>query len=245
MSLSIGFVDADAKNILDSNVIINDYYTGIITASSNYSVKLPYIFSGGSNRIIASFAYINHQKGIVNDYNNLFGNINLKTIFEREDFTLKQGSYVNHLRSVLINENEDIGVYQTKLILEGTYISDTNPPNSTPTSDELSKKNLRTYILLPQKSTNINFKGNNLTAGYYSVKDAQDYLKKVYFGGEIWKGMIKDGSDNIDSLIYQAENDEEFIIYQLGISQANYLFLESKAIAIDTNATNFFFHLLG
>ncbi|KMQ69196.1 hypothetical protein ACM39_03580 [Chryseobacterium sp. FH2] len=183
-----------------------------------------------------------------NEFCNLFGNVNLKSIFEREDFSTGQGSFVNHLRPILIKDGRDIGMYQTKLILEGNYIADTNPPAlpGNPADVDLAlSKNLRTYILSPQYST-LQKKDDNpfsLTSGYYSAKDMEEYINNIYRGGEIWKGIITDGS-NFSSLLYRRkDNDDNMPLYQLGMSQKEYLLLENDAKTIDINAANFFFNI--
>jgi hypothetical protein len=199
---------------------------------------------------VPSIIYLSYDDGIEAQQNNLFGNINLKSIFEREDFTSGQGSFVNHLRPILIKDGEEIGMYQTKVLLEGNYVADnTAPPalSSPPTAAELIElsKNLRTYILFPQDST-LGTTTNPLTAGYYAAKDMEEYVSTIYGSGEIWKGIIKDTTvtGDIKSLLYRRkEGDNNLPIYQLGISQKEYLFLESKAKIADADATNFFFHL--
>ncbi|GGG67368.1 hypothetical protein [Epilithonimonas arachidiradicis] len=193
-----------------------------------------------ANIPFSSIIYLSYTDE-TNVLNKLFGNINLKTIFEKEDFKGGTGSFVNHLRPILIKEGDNIGFYQTKLVLDGEYISSTDPENTTPTLEQLST-NLRTYILFPQITTlgNDSFK---LSAGYYNTpKDAEDYCKNIYGEGEIWRGIIKDSVD-VNSLLYRRkDNDEGMPIYQLGITQKDYRALIDDVYRKDNNATNLFFH---
>lgn len=194
---------------------------------------------------ISSAIYLTYSDDVSNLYNNLFGNINLSALLEKEDFTEKQNSFVNHLRPILIQEGQDVGLYNTKLILEGDYIANTIPPTPTPSDNDLAS-NLRTYILFPQQSSieNRTFDTTRLTAGYYSANNSKDYITSIYGGGEIWKGIINDNSQPINSLRYRKENNDEALsIYQLGISQKEYNQLKQKVLAIDPKATNLFFHL--
>ena len=198
---------------------------------------------------LSSIIYLSYNDGNEPKLNNLFGNINLKSIFEQADFSTEQGSFVNFLRTVLIEEDGDIGMYQTKLVLEGKYIASTNPPVlSYPITDseltELST-NLRTYILFPQNST-LEQKDNKpkaLTAGYYIASNLEEYISEIYGSGEIWKGVISDGSSITSLQYFRKDNDNNQPIYQLGISQKEYLFLEGKAKELDSDATNFYFYL--
>lgn len=196
--------------------------------------------------IISSLIYLTYQDG-KNENDHLFGSANLKSIFEQQDFKGEKGSYVNHLRSVMIKDGNDIGLYKTKIILHGDYISSNNPPEMTDEQlAEILPKNLRTYILFPQRTTRDrkDQKRHIPTAGYYtSFEDVVKYCNTIYGEGEIWRGVIKENID-IDSLLYRRkDNDEDFPIYQLGMSQKDYLSLEKNATTLDINATNFFFNI--
>jgi hypothetical protein len=198
---------------------------------------------------ITSVVYLTYDDGIEVIQDKLFGKINLKTIFEQEDFEGEKGSYVNHLRPVLIKDGSDIGLYQTKVVLHGDYISsNNNPPVMTDEQlAEILPKNLRTYILFPQKTTRDkkDQKIDRLTAGYYSAfDDVGKYCNAIYGEGNIWRGVITDNGTDIYSLLYRRkDNDEDLPVYQLGISQADYKFLEDKVKELDKDATNFFFNM--
>ena len=194
--------------------------------------EVSFSFSGDFTRM-SQFLYLNFLDNTELPINNLFGNINLETIFEKEDFSGNQISYVTHLRPVLIKEGEDIGLYQTKLILDGNISNTDLAP---------SDSDLRTYILFPQATTSETLvpKKDNLTAGYYSAaNNPEDYCRNIYGEGEIWRGIINDNGTDVKSLLYRRkDNDEAMPIYQLGISQLDY---QTLIDAVENNATNLFF----
>ncbi|WP_106917262.1 hypothetical protein [Chryseobacterium aurantiacum] len=174
--------------------------------------------------------------------NNFFGNINLKSIYDKGDFSDAQGSFVNHLRPVIISDNNNIGVYNTKLVLHGATISANYPDNT----DTFGDNELRTYILCPQISTDVKTKitANAFTAGNY-VSNKTEYYNKVYNEGAIWKGIIVDNGVNIKSLVYHSKDiDNNMPIYNLGITQNEYRLLEKKVQAKDAHATNLSFLLV-
>ncbi|WP_346986363.1 hypothetical protein [Chryseobacterium sp. POE27] len=206
------------------------------------NIVLPFVADSGANKIICSFTYIFYNAN--RDQSELlFGLANLNSIFEREDFTNKQGAVVNFLGYTLKKESENVGAYNLKIILEG-YIADSDPINI-PTDPNILSKTLRTYILFPQES-NVELSSSNkgnLTAGYFdSIKDSSEYCKNIYGEGDIWRGQITDSSVGIFSLLYR-RNDEGMPIYQLGISQLDYKTLIDDINTNHPNATNMFFSL--
>ncbi|QFG54456.1 hypothetical protein [Chryseobacterium sp.] len=220
-----------------------DYLFTKVTGT--YTCNLPFINISGSNKVYSSFTYLFFNGSTTNINDNFFGPVDLNSIFEQADFTAKKIATVNHLRPILVRQNEDVGHYSTKVILDG-YISDSDPINI-PTDPAILAKTLRTYVIFPQ-NTSVQLATNSkiLNAGYYGLFNTSDeYCKKIYGAGEIWKGIIKDGTVEIKSLLFRRkDNDYEMPIYQLGISQLDYNKLVDRSIDptnIDSNATNMFF----
>ncbi|WP_284464204.1 hypothetical protein [Chryseobacterium sp.] len=247
-------------NIEFANVVPNDSFfsTTFLSSSSSFSVpqksyffskivsnyvcNLPFVNSSG-NKIFSSFTYLVYNKP-TSPLDSFFGPVNLESVFEREDYTSNQGSIVNNLRPVLIKEGSNIGIYNSKLVLDG-YLADTNPTNI-PTDPTVLSKTLRTYILLPQESTISlsDVSKGGLNARYYTaVNDAESYCKTIYEKGNIWKGKIRDVQD-INALLYRRKDndDDNAPIYQLGISQADYKKIVDEVYTIDNKATNLTFH---
>ncbi|WP_185248072.1 hypothetical protein [Chryseobacterium bernardetii] len=209
---------------------------------SNYVCNLPFVNSSG-NKIFSSFTFLVYNKP-TSPLDSFFGPVNLESVFEREDYTSNQGSIVSNLRPVLIKDGDNIGVYNSKLVLEG-YLAEANPANI-PTDPTILSKTLRTYILLPQDSTIplSDVSKGGLNARYYTaVNDSDSYCKTIYEKGKIWKGKIYDGQ-NINALLYRKKDndDDNAPIYQLGISQADYKKIVDEVYTIDSNATNLTFH---
>lgn len=220
----------------DKRIIRNDIlFKNLI----NFKTKLPRI--SGVN--ISSILYITflYKETAENEgeLDHIFGNINLKSIFEIEDISGEQGSYVSHVRDVLIRDGNKVGLYNTKVVLEGKIISSYYPSTTTTFGDD----DLRTYLLQPiiisEPKDNNTDKATN--AGNYIIKNKTDYLSKIYGGGKIWEGVISDGV-SIKSLLYRKkDNDVDLPVYHLGITQNEYYTLESNVKTIDANATNLFF----
>lgn len=250
--LNIGFSAENIiiKNLVSSNVELHEIK---ISETDKRSLRSSYLLDdlyqfrfnaamtndNGTNVNICCMLYLcySDEYGL----NESFGNINLKSIYEEADFSGNQGSFVSHLRPILKKEGNEIVLYNTKLVLQGSTISKDYPDDTANFNDD----ELRTYILFPQKSTDINLKinGGIISAGTYLVDD-KTYLNDIYNGGEIWRGTLNDSGKNIYTLTYRKEgNHINSPIYQLGISQNEYRLLETKVKTKDSDATNLFFFL--
>lgn len=208
---------------------------------------------------LPSIIYLTHDDGNDDYLSELFGPINLNAILEREDFSSKQGSYITNLRGTLIKKEDYVidndsakvikggvfGLYNTKIVLDGSYIADTDP-EGTPTEQELAA-NLRTYILFPtlsnkEKDGSINKR--KISAGYYEgINNSEEYCTKIYGNGTIYKGLINDGQD-IPSIHYRGDEDnKDMPVFQLGISEREYRQLTQDIQNDFPKATNYFFYL--
>ncbi|MDN3695455.1 hypothetical protein QWZ06_26125 [Chryseobacterium tructae] len=203
-----------------------------------FKCNLPFTNDSGT-RVFSSFTYLYFNDSSTNQYDYLFGPANLASIFDREDYTSKLGAAVNNLKKVLIRQSDNVCNYSLKLILDG-YLADSHP-TTIPTDPAVLASTLRTYILFPQETEDI----QNVNATYYSsgANNSHEYCSKIYGSGEIWKGKIYD-AENISALLYRRKDNDEskFPIHQLGISQADYIKLTNSVYAADEHATNLLFY---
>ncbi|MBV8325214.1 hypothetical protein [Chryseobacterium sp.] len=215
----------------------NDLMTGTLTTDPKFqplTFVLPII---NTTKKISSFIYLSYNDGIEDSLNGIFGPVNISSIIESGDGLNKQGSTVSHLRPNVIKSGEDCGLYNMKVVLEG-YLANVDPPTTPVNPDSVN----RTYILFPQEvsKSSADFNKGNLNASYYTgVNDSKSYCHTIYGEGEIWKGKIYDGED-FNALSYRRKDNDNnnFPLYQLGISQADYINLTQNI----NNATNLVFN---
>ncbi|MGU3373490.1 hypothetical protein [Chryseobacterium sp. M5A1_1a] len=215
--------------------------TNIISDSvSVYNMVLPKKDTT-TNKICTSLVYITQDS---NDYDldRVFGPATLDTIFEEADFS--DGKYkfgwVNHLRNLLIRKGSELGVYNTKVIIDST---------SSATAD----KKLRTLFVAPVASSiqnNASFTekidAKYMTSGYVkeSIGTSSDFCKKVLGqeNAEIWKGEIKEGvAAPINSLVFRKEeNIDNHPVFMLGLTEQD---LTTLKASLPADATNVFIKL--
>lgn len=160
--------------------------------------------------------------------NNLFGPMDMDTIFEEEDFSeFNKISWVNHLRPILVNDKNQIALYNTKIIID----------KSVSTTD----KQYRTYLLEPFLNTlqpdlyAEKLKTSSIVSGYckkqIDTKTSKSFCTDVLDinGAEIWRGEMKDGTDTVKSLaLRKDENAYNTDRYVLGITEKEYAILKAR-----------------
>jgi hypothetical protein len=228
---NLNYLYSAVGNLGDKNIFSSkDLFSPATNAKYSNAIYITYpSHNSNGNSVISSLCYLYHSKD--SSINNFFGPLRLDTIFEMADFSDMKGSYINHLRPVLLEDDKKIGLYHTKIIFEENSVTD-------------KSLNLRTFIILPDDSTtNEAHKSNILKAGYYGeFSDPEKYCDKLYGGGEFWQGGIVDENNvTINSLLYKKDLDEdEMPIFQIGVSQKD---LEDLHVGIAAGSSlNHFFY---
>lgn len=218
--------------------------------------KLPAANTATTQPNVANLIFLHYNDTAAgnSDYRAQFGPINLKPIFEPDDFASgKMTQWVSYTRPKLLPYDKMLprlgaGLYQMKVVFDGVAANaGASPP--------VTESRRRLYILKSIDSTDDNYKDTDqLTAGYASINDARSYHKNIY-GKEsfkVWKGKITDGAVNIDTLHLrndEIENGAERFL-QLGITEEEYnkLVYNSATVPpapsfIPAGATNLYFVL--
>ncbi|MFP3833439.1 hypothetical protein [Chryseobacterium sp. SIMBA_028] len=215
--------------------------TNIISNSvSAYQITFPKQ-NTTTNTICTSLAYITQDS---NDYNldYIFGPVTLDTIFEDADFSGGKNKigWVNHLRNLLIRKGSELGVYNTKVILDNTNVA-------------TAAQKLRTFFVAPIASSiqnNASFtekvSAKYITSGYVkeAINSSSDFCEKVLGqeNAEIWRGEIKEGAATpINSLVFRKdENVDNHPVFMLGLTEQD---LTALKTSLPADATNVFIKL--
>ncbi|PWN62123.1 hypothetical protein [Chryseobacterium oncorhynchi] len=215
--------------------------TNIISDSvSVYDIVLPRKDTT-TKKIYTSLVYITQDSNNY-DLDRFFGPVTLDTIFEEADFSIGSHklSWVNHLRNLLVKKGSELGVYNTKVIIDST---------NSATAD----KKLRTFFVAPVASSiqnNASFTeridAKYMTSGYVkeAIGTSSDFCKKVLGqdNAEIWRGEIKEGAAApINSLVFRKdENVDNHPVFILGLTEQD---LTTLKASLPADATNIFIKL--
>lgn len=245
----IGFEIIDSVGILYSNIIVNNAYLFKCFKNGNYSINFPFYQTSSTKKYFSGFAFICFQNGEDTALNELFGPINLNTIFEEEDFVSSGGlvrlSWINSLRPVLKSKGNEYGLYYTKVVFDYTNTDDA--------------KKLKTFFVAPIYSTiqenpfSNQLKDKNQNAAYLAqkAKSSAEYCNNVLGieNSEIWRGIINDPTDgSIYSLALRTDkNINNFDSFTFGITEKEYKELIKRlpkdAATNKILATNILFYL--
>ncbi len=160
--------------------------------------------------------------------NNLFGPVDLDTIFEEEDFSeFNKISWVNHFRPILVDDKNQIALYNTKIVIDKS-------------ANDLDRQ-YRTYLLEPLLNTlqpdlyAENLKPSSIVSGYckkqIDTKNSRSFCADVLdiSGAEIWRGEMNDNADIIKSLaLRKDENVYNTDRYVLGITEKEFAVLKAR-----------------
>lgn len=192
------------------------------------------------NKIYTSLVFIT-QNSKDYDFDHVFGPAILNTIFEEADFSGGKNkiSWVNHLRNILVRKGSELGIYNTKVILD--YTNSTN-----------AAQKLRTFFVAPVASSiqnNASFTekvdSKYMTSGYIKeeIGNSSDFCQKVLGqeNAEIWRGEIKEGTTTINSLVFRKdENIDNHPVFMLGLTEQD---LDTLKMSLPVDATNVFIKL--
>lgn len=215
--------------------------TNIISDSTSvYNVVLPKKDTT-SNKVYTSLVYITQDSNNF-DLDHVFGPVTLDTIFEDADFSGGKNKigWVNHLRNLLVRKGSELGVYNTKFILDNTNVA-------------TAAQKLRTFFVAPIASSiqnNASFtekvSAKYMTSGYVkeAINSSSDFCKKVLGqeNAEIWRGEIKEGTATpINSLVFRKdENVDNHPVFILGLTEQD---LATLKVSLPADATNVFIKL--